>query len=203
MKTYDLQGKLAWHTVARWQRFKTAMSGLHCYWMARFWGVNLGPGCTFFGRAQFSRAPGSQLSIGSRCSFRSAVWSNTIGINRPCLISTLHPEARLKIGSDCGLSGTVIAARVAITLGDRVLCGGNCTISDTDRHGLRPESRNQDGVSAPVIIEDDVWLGLNVTVLKGVTIGRGSVIGAGSVVTRSIPENSLAAGLPARVLRKL
>ena len=55
---------------------------------------------------------------------------------------------------------------------------------------------------APVVIEDDVWCGANVTILKGVTIGRGSVIAAGSVVTRSIPPYSIAGGVPARVIKK-
>lgn len=54
----------------------------------------------------------------------------------------------------------------------------------------------------PVIIEDDVWVGANVTILKGVTIGRGSVIAAGAVVTRSIPPYSIAAGVPAKVLKQ-
>ena len=56
---------------------------------------------------------------------------------------------------------------------------------------------------AAVVIEDDVWLGLNVVVLKGVTIGRGSVIGANSLVTRSIPAGVVAAGSPAKVIRTL
>ena len=55
---------------------------------------------------------------------------------------------------------------------------------------------------APVIIEDDVWLGCNVTILKGVTIGRGSVVAAGAVVTKSCEPYSLIAGVPARVIKK-
>lgn len=54
----------------------------------------------------------------------------------------------------------------------------------------------------PVIIEDDVWVGANVTILKGVTIGRGCVIAAGAVVTRSIPSYSIAGGVPAKVIKK-
>lgn len=55
----------------------------------------------------------------------------------------------------------------------------------------------------PIRIEDDCWLGSNVTVLPGVTVGRGSTIGAGSVVTRDIPPYSVAVGVPARVIKKL
>jgi acetyltransferase-like isoleucine patch superfamily enzyme len=57
------------------------------------------------------------------------------------------------------------------------------------------------GQSKPIILEDDVWLGARVIVLKGVTIGQGAVIGAGSVVTRDIPPHSVAVGQPARVVK--
>jgi acetyltransferase-like isoleucine patch superfamily enzyme len=57
--------------------------------------------------------------------------------------------------------------------------------------------------SAPIVIEDDVWLGANVMVLKGVTIGARSIIGAGSVVTKSIPSDCIAAGTPAKVIKSL
>lgn len=58
-------------------------------------------------------------------------------------------------------------------------------------------------MAKPIVIEDDVWLAANVTVCGGVTIGKGSIIGAGSVVTRDIPENVIAAGVPCRVIRKI
>lgn len=53
----------------------------------------------------------------------------------------------------------------------------------------------------PVVIEDDVWIGANVTILKGVTIGRGSVVAAGAVVTKSFPPYSVIAGVPAKLLK--
>ena len=62
-----------------------------------------------------------------------------------------------------------------------------------------------DGVNVydqPVVIEDDVWVGANVTILKGVTIGHGSVVAAGAVVTKSCPPYSIIGGVPAKVLRK-
>lgn len=71
-------------------------------------------------------------------------------------------------------------------------------------HSLIPEERAQGIVtSAPIFIEDGVWLGANVTVCPGVRIGAGSTIGAGSVVTRDIPAGVVAAGNPCRVLRKI
>lgn len=71
-------------------------------------------------------------------------------------------------------------------------------------HSLVVEERNRGiGTSAPITLEDNVWLGANVTVCGGVTIGEGSVIGAGSVVIKDIPAGVVAAGNPCRVIRKI
>lgn len=172
---------------------------------ARWWGVLLGPGCSFFGMPIFRRHPRSSILIGAGCVFRSAVWSNLVGINRPCIISTLDSGARVSIGDGCGFSGTVIGAAESIRLGDRVMCGANVTITDTDWHAIDPGRRSagEAGRSAAVVIESDVWIGMNATVLKGVTIGAGTVVGAGSIVTRSLPPGVIAAGQPALPLRSI
>ncbi len=73
-------------------------------------------------------------------------------------------------------------------------------------HPLTPEGRARDflaGAHAPIVIEDDVFIGMNSLILKGVTIGRGSVVGAGSVVTRDVPAGVVVAGNPATVVRRL
>ena len=109
------------------------------------------------------------------------------------------------MGDDCGLSGAVIGAAERIVLGDRVMVGANATITDTDWHPLDPEARSGGGLgdSAPIVIEDDVWIGLNVTVLKGVTIGKGTTVAANSVVVQSLPPGALAAGAPARPVKTI
>lgn len=100
-----------------------------------------------------------------------------------------------------------------VTIGDNVFIGPNCSIL-TPIHPLCHEDRNifhdvktdadiNIEYSAPVVIEDNCWLGGSVTVLPGVTIGEGCVIGAGAVVTKSIPANSLAFGNPCRVIRAI
>lgn len=99
-----------------------------------------------------------------------------------------------------------------VTIGDYVSFGPNVTIV-TPIHPLIASERRQmihaNGESKalcyakPVSVENDVWLGANVTVCGGVTIGEGSVIGAGSVVTRDIPAHSLAAGVPCKVIRTI
>src|SRR5208283_5189717 len=107
------------------------------------------------------------ISIGPGCQFRSSHASNPSGINRPCLLTTLAEGAEIKIGSNCGFSGTAIACSTKISLGERVRCSPNTWIIDTDGHW--DDSRT--GPNAPVAIGNGVWLGANVSVMKGVTIG--------------------------------
>ena len=199
----DLRGIWAGRLTARRQRAAAVLDGLYARSLAAYWGVEMGAGCVFFGRPILRRLPESSIAIGERCVFRSAQWSNQIGINRPCMITTVRRGARLSIGRDCGFSGAVVAAATEILIGDNVLVGANVTITDTDWHGMQPGARHEAGESAAVHICDGVWLGLNVIVLKGVTIGKDTVIAAGSVVSVSIPDGVIAAGQPAKVLREL
>ena len=97
-------------------------------------------------------------------------------------------------------------AEEQIIIGDRVTVGANSILVDTDFHPLDALARQNtpwDGGTAPIMIEDDVFIGMGTLVLKGVTIGGRSIIGAGSVVTRDIPPDVIAAGNPATVIRKL
>lgn len=145
------------------------------------------------------RAKGSTISIGKNCRFMNWSLGNLIGINHRCILSTYSKEAKLIIGDRCSFSGVSIWCHESITLGNSVRVGANCTIMDSDQHTDDPRA----GKNKPVVIEDNVWLGGNVMVLKGVTIGRNSLIGAGSVVTKSIPANVIAAGNPCKVIRPL
>jgi acetyltransferase-like isoleucine patch superfamily enzyme len=164
-----------------------------------WWGVSMGRGCSFYGLPCFRRHPRSRITIAANCEFLSASTSNLIGINRPCIISTLAEGAEIEIGTNCGFSGTVIGCAGRIVIGDHVRCGANALITDTDWHTDDPRT----GPDAPVIIGNNVWLGVNVIVLKGVSIGENTLVGAGSLVTRSLPANVFAAGVPAKVIRHL
>ena len=104
------------------------------------------------------------------------------------------------------MTGGTLCAAERITIGDNVTVGANSTIVDTDFHPIEPESRRltpQDAKTDPIVIEDDVFIGMNCLVLKGVHIGRGSTVGAGSVVTRDVPPGVIVAGNPARVVQEL
>jgi acetyltransferase-like isoleucine patch superfamily enzyme len=152
------------------------------------------------------------LEIGRSTVLNSDNLSGFVPISGPVKFS-LGKDARIRIGEHCDLNGCTVSAYKSVVVGDRVQIGPGCWISDTDLHPMDENARRKqimgevfdwnEVAREPVVIENDVWIGLSVLILKGVRIGRGSVIGAGSVVTRDIPSASLAAGNPARVIRKL
>lgn len=97
--------------------------------------------------------------------------------------------------------GTSIAALESVSIGAGCHIGQYAIINDNDYHDLH--DRSVVPPSAPVVLEDRVWLGARVIVLKGVRIGHDAVIGAGSVVTRDVPPRTLSVGVPARVIKQL
>ena len=156
-------------------------------------------GLVFTGGSLFvSRAKNSTISIGRGCRFMSKECGNLIGLNHRCMLSTVD-SAKLVIGDRCSFSGVALRCFGDITLGDNVRVGANTTIISGDAHQDDPRA----GKNKPINIEDNVWIGANVMILKGVTIGRNSVVGAGSIVTRSVPENVVAAGNPCKVIKSL
>lgn len=116
------------------------------------------------------------------------------------------------IGSDTFIGiGTRIWSNNLISIGNRVQISHNCNILDSDTHPIDPKERyhdwkkfragdhssDSDYNAKPIIIEDDAWIGANVTVLKGVHIGKGAIVGTGSVVTKSVPDYAVVHGNPA------
>lgn len=90
-----------------------------------------------------------------------------------------------------------------VTIGDYVMIGPNTLIS-TVNHPISPRGRRAHlGIGKPVTIGNDVWIGGSVTILPGVTIGNNVIIAAGAVVTKDIPDNCLAGGVPARKIRDI
>ena len=125
---------------------------------------------------------------------------NCIGnfvISSGCRLGVLK-NAELTLGSGYINYDSKIYCFNKVSIGQNVAIGENVIIRDSDNHSLT----GQQSISAPIIIEDNVWIGMNSTILKGVRIGKGSVIAAGSVVTHDIPENCVAAGVPAKVIRE-
>ena len=122
-------------------------------------------------------------------------------------IEARNSDSIIMIGEGTFLNNNfcAIADHTSIKIGRRVMIGANVEIFDSDFHGLQTNQRNMSKPewAKPVIIEDDVFIGSNVRVLKGVTIGTGAVIANSSVVTNSIPAGAIAGGVPARILKFL
>lgn len=170
-------------------------------------GLTVGTGLRCMGQPVFDRAKGSNIQIGRRVVLCSTAAGTALGVRGPVILRTLTPGARIDIGDDAGMSGTVIVAAVQIRIGARCLCGADVMVIDTDFHPSEPDNRRYARpdwarISKPVTIGDDVFLGARCTVLKGVTIGDGAIIGAGAVVTRDVPPGAVVAGNPAVVVRK-
>jgi acetyltransferase-like isoleucine patch superfamily enzyme len=107
----------------------------------------------------------------------------------------------LVIGDYVGMNeGVQIMAVREVTIGDHTLIGDYVAIHDSDFHQLAPGLPVK---TAPVRIGRNVWIGRNAIVLSGVTIGENAVVAAGSVVSTDVPANTLAGGIPARVIREL
>lgn len=115
--------------------------------------------------------------------------------------------AKISIGDGTWINNgfSAIAEHTSITIGQRVLIGTNVEIFDSDFHGINVDNRNESKAEwgKPVVIEDDVFIGSNVRVLKGVTIGRGSVIANSSLVLKDVPPSVVAGGNPARVIKEI
>ena len=123
-------------------------------------------------------------------------------------------SGEIVIGEDCFIGpGAQVWSAQRVTIGNRVFLSHGVNVHDSNAHPLSARLRHLQFVhaaspevdaafaairSAPVVIEDDAWVGFNATVLKGVTIGRGAVVGAASVVTRDVPPWTVVAGNPAR-----
>ena len=122
-------------------------------------------------------------------------------------IEARNDGSRIKIGNGTWVNNNFVAIsnHKSITIGENVLIGTFVEIYDSNFHGIEPDRR---GISCPedaadVIVEDNVFIGSNVKILKGVTIGRDSVIANSSIVTNSIPPGVVAGGNPAKIIRQL
>lgn len=168
-------------------------------------GAVLGRNVQIPGKLNLVISGNNDIGIGDNFYFSSGNGVNPIASNLQGAIY-LENGASLKIGNNVGMSSTRLWIHESARIGNNVKIGGCVLITDTDAHPMdyvARRSSNEGTKSAPVVIEDDVWIGAHCIILKGVTIGARSVIGAGSVVTKSIPVDCVAAGNPCRVIKNL
>lgn len=173
----------------------------------------------------------SESSIIEGSSFLSRVpESNFMNfrVGERCMITgnfvTERQRAKITIGDDTFIGGGSFIAAESISIGSNVMFSWGCTVIDTNAHALDSIHRSNDVAlwlkgakegqpgkyknwnkveTLPVIIEDKVWVGFNVVILKGVTIGEGAVVAAASVVTKSVSPYTMVGGNPAKEIRKL
>ncbi len=150
--------------------------------------------------------------------FRSRVVPALI-IGANCTMDNVHfalgKEGRVEIGDYCYFTNAMLLCELDLRIGNYVVLGWNTAIADTDFHPIAPAERIADAIACsplgrgrprpeivrrPVVIGDDVWIGPNATILKGVHIGSGSFIEPGALVTRDVPPRARVLGNPARVV---
>ena len=156
----------------------------------------MGNDVSFNGKMYISRFKHSTITIGNNCIFNSHDLFNSRGLGR-CIVRTYTDYARIEIGDNTGFSGVSINARNLVKIGDNVMFGAGVIIGDNDDH---PERLGTSEV--PIIIGNNVFIGMRCIIMKGVTIGDNAVIGAGSIVTKDIPANCVAAGVPCKVIKR-
>lgn len=157
------------------------------------------------GKVHFRPSATNAIVLGDNVKLTSRFLTNPVGITNPMVFECIK-NGRIEIGNNTGLTSTIISARTRVCIGSFVKIGANVRIFDHDFHALEMTHR-RDGCadmsntrSAEIVIEDDVFIGTNSIILKGVHIGRGSIIGAGSVVAiKNIPPLSKVIGNPARI----
>lgn len=147
-----------------------------------------------------------QLVMGEKVTINSSARSNPVGgKNRTSIHIT--SKAKIIIGNNVGISNSLLYAWDLIVIEDDVMIGGGCQIYDTDFHSIQYQDRILKGdnkvKTAPVTIKKGAFIGTSSIVLKGVTIGEKSIVAAGSVVTKSVPDEEIWGGNPAKFIRKL
>jgi len=150
----------------------------------------------------------SKMDVGLRVGRCTTIWRASLAADE---------DGVIEIGDYCYIANASLVCSEHIAIGSRVMIAGGVTIADSDFHPLAPAARLADTVALspvgdrarrprietrPVRIEDDVWIGYNATILKGVTIGAGALVGPGALVLRDVPPGAEVAGNPAVIVTK-
>lgn len=166
-------------------------------------GVRLGKKVKVSGFPICAKSGSGKIEIGSGCIINSSFLSNLAGLYQRSVF-VARDGAIIRIGDNTGMSGVTLYAKEKIEIGKDCLIGANVKIFDSDFHPADPVIRLRDSLdcrTAPVRIGNNVFIGANSIILKGVTIGSNSVIAAGSVVTKDVDPGVCVGGNPAKVLK--
>ena len=150
----------------------------------------------------------SRLYIGNSFSLASGMMINPLSRNIKSMIR-IDDDAKIIIGNNVGFSSICLWSKKSITIGNNVKIGADSLIFDSDMHSLNfierrlPETDSSNAKSMPIIIKDDVFIGTRSIINKGVIIGERSIVASGSVVTKSIPQDEIWGGNPAKFIKKI
>jgi acetyltransferase-like isoleucine patch superfamily enzyme len=190
----------------RWWGLRFIQLKIENSWFNFLYKKRLGNKVTVFGLPIIFIPKDAKIRVGKGVTLISNSYFSEPGVNHPVMIRVMNKNAKLTIGNNVGISGGGICVQTEVEIGNDVMLGANSFITDTDFHPIHPENRrkSREGVGTKkVTIEDNVFLGMNVIVLKGVTIGKNSIVGAGSVVATDIPPNQIWAGVPAKFVKEI
>jgi acetyltransferase-like isoleucine patch superfamily enzyme len=163
---------------------------------------------TLIGRPIIKKFPGSRIILGKDVLLISKTAVNVAGINHPVILATQSESAKIEFMNNSGASGVSVVAVKGVEIGEFASIGANTCLYDTDFHLVDPVARRKQGgasdaVSSPIKIGNDVWIGANALILKGVSIAYGAVVGAGSVVTKDVESKVIVAGNPAKIVKRI
>lgn len=171
--------------------------------------ISFGAHFKISGKIIFQKSLKGEIIFGDNIHLISRFNSNLVGLYNPCVFETIK-SGKILIQNNSSMSSVVISSMDQVIIGSNVKIGGNVKIFDHDFHSINYLDRREkleklNKVKCKKIeIGDDVFIGVNSIILKGVKIGAKSIIGAGSVVSIPIiPENSLVVGNPARIVKCL
>jgi len=189
-----------------YEKYSLYLGNFSFRWNKIIYGKRLNIGYPFkvWGSIRFLMLGTGSITIGKNFHAVSSRKRSVFTLFSPCHL-TIIGSAEIIIGDHVGLNGNTIASRCKISIGENTMIGPNTMIIDHDGHqAWPPETRwTNSGNSKEIVIENDVWIGMNCIILKGVNIGRGSIIAAGSIVTEDVEPNSLYGGNPAKKIKSL
>lgn len=170
-------------------------------------GIPVGRNVEIFGKCIIRKNPRTRIVFGDNVQIISSSWRSSTANCANSKLRTFTEGATIIFEDSSGMTGGAIVARSkTIRIGKRCMLAPNVTILDSDWHIAWPPDRrhntSETDIDEGVTLQNNVWVGMGATILKGVTIGENSVIAAGSVVVSSIPPNCLAGGAPAKVLKR-
>ena len=168
---------------------------------------------TLYGKPLIKKVSNSRIVIGKGVVLVSENYVdghviNEAGVNHPVILSTSYEGAEIIIHDHVGISGSSIVACKKVEIGECTNLGVNSCIYDTDFHCVDPLKRKHqrsiiEAKSSPVKLGNNVWLGANSIVLKGVTIGNNSIVGAMSLVTHNVDENTIVGEKKKKTIKQL